>query len=808
MLIFFKRSPIHGLIVFLLLVFFGFCTRGEQPKVHSLAGEWEIVRGKNWEHNQSWQKINLPNNISGNEDFKDYKGWVTIRKEIPLALMDKDDPLLLDTGLLCDVFEVYVNGHLIGSKGKERPYQSAMYRRWVGPIPETALSNESRSERNYIIIAIYTNGIYGIDVEGPDIRIGSYDRLVSDLWTSEVLRFLLIGIYLAVGFYHFLLAYKRPKDIYYLFFGLFCLSFSLVGFFNTYAREWVFADHVLFRMKMQHIITYSLPLWLFCFLRFLYEGKGSRFLSIFAIFTVILSLTSAIGSYSIMLKCLLVWEVAAVLLALFFIISTCKRVIGGNRDARYLLGGIVIVMFAAINDVLSDIYSIPSIKLSEYAFLTVILGIAGVLGNRFMGLHKEVEMLNSSLEDKVDERTSELQKTVQEMQKLREQQDADYFLTALLVQPLAGILKEQQNVILQSFVRQKKQFVFRKKQAEIGGDLVSAHRIELRNKAYTVFINGDAMGKSIQGAGGALVLGTVFKAHVTRTQLSPQAKDRSPEQWLKEAIKELQSIFVSFDGSMLVSCILGLVDETTGMLYFANAEHPFACLYSKGKATFIEEQAVMRKLGMPKVDGYFRVYTHLLKPTESVIIGSDGKDELLILDPDTNEDVVHSFEEDFLKRVEDAGGDLAEIFKAIERTGKIMDDISLLKIIYSGDGIELVELDEMMQELKLAFNGRDDEKVFNISSQIYERDPSNDEAMYFLARSALKLRKFHIASDLGESLRCRHPTSDGALLLLCETYRHLGNLDRSKAMLTKLLKLNPNHPQGLNIAEMLGLNPP
>ncbi len=49
----------------------------------------------------------------------------------------------------------------------------------------------------------------------------------------------------------------------------------------------------------------------------------------------------------------------------------------------------------------------------------------------------------------------------------------------------------------------------------------------------TVFINGDAMGKSIQGAGGAIVLGVVFKSVVARTRIVKEAKNKHPEQHWK-----------------------------------------------------------------------------------------------------------------------------------------------------------------------------------------------------------------------------------------------------------------------------------
>ena len=49
---------------------------------------------------------------------------------------------------------------------------------------------------------------------------------------------------------------------------------------------------------------------------------------------------------------------------------------------------------------------------------------------------KTIEEYNKTLELKVEQRTEELKKTLDEVQALKVQQDGDYFLTSLLLQPL------------------------------------------------------------------------------------------------------------------------------------------------------------------------------------------------------------------------------------------------------------------------------------------------------------------------------------------------------------------------------------
>lgn len=216
---------------------------------------------------------------------------------------------------------------------------------------------------------------------------------------------------------------------------------------------------------------------------------------------------------------------------------------------------------------------------------------------------KKLQQYAEQLEVKVQERTKELENTLKEVQSLKHQQDGDYFLTSLLLQPFNVNHAMHENVRVDFLLEQKKKFTFKQYEKEIGGDLNIANQIILNNRSYTVFLNADAMGKSMQGAGGALVLGSVFESIITRTQLLSEARNTYPERWIKNTFLELHKIFEGFDGSMLVSLVLGVVDNETGLLYFINAEHPWIVLYRDGIASFIENELMFRKLGTSGVQG-------------------------------------------------------------------------------------------------------------------------------------------------------------------------------------------------------------
>ena len=286
------------------------------------------------------------------------------------------------------------------------------------------------------------------------------------------------------------------------------------------------------------------------------------------------------------------------------------------------------------------------------------------------------------LEDMVKERTVELRTTLEQVQALKNQQDADYYLTTLLILPLRVNQANNKNVNVQFIVRQKKQFMFRQWEVEIGGDICIAHSIQLRERPFTVFMNGDAMGKSIQGAGGALVLGAVFQSIIERTRISDTVKNQPPETWIKNTLIELSKVFLSFDGATYASLVIGAVDEATGLMHYINADHPPMVLYRKGKAEFIDSEIRLRKLGFAIPEESVVVRSLQLEPHDTVIAGSDGRDDVLLVE--TEEKNIYADEGHFLQRVQEADGDLEGILERLIQAGKLTDDLSLLRIRFGG----------------------------------------------------------------------------------------------------------------------------
>jgi HAMP domain-containing protein len=88
-----------------------------------------------------------------------------------------------------------------------------------------------------------------------------------------------------------------------------------------------------------------------------------------------------------------------------------------------------------------------------------------------------------TLEEKVQERTRDLNAKMEEVHALKVQQDGDYFLTALINKPLMTNWNKSRYVGTEFYVEQKKKFAFRERDSELGGDICITGNLRFRATA-------------------------------------------------------------------------------------------------------------------------------------------------------------------------------------------------------------------------------------------------------------------------------------------------------------------------------------
>ncbi len=411
----------------------------------------------------------------------------------------------------------------------------------------------------------------------------------------------------------------------------------------------------------------------------------------------------------------------------------------------------------------------------------------GLLAETFNSMVAEIRDYSQHLEEMVQTRTRELQEALQHVQALKDQQDADYFLTTMLANPLFKNYNRSQLVSTEFLVEQKKRFQFKARTGELGGDLCVSGNLNFGGNRWTMFLNGDAMGKSMQGAGGTLVMGTVINSIMSRSASHGRVLDITPEQWLEDTHRELQEVMLTFDGSMYVSCVLGLIEDTTGRLLFFNAEHPFCVLYRGGRARFIEESVNSRKLGMP-LQTEFSLHTLELLPGDVIVVGSDGRDDLQL----SVAGGMRQINEDsglFLRVVERARGNLAVIREELGREGEMIDDLSLIRIGYKEGGVAPQPADFAVDEVVKRIRGKD----YAGALELLDRPDSAALGflpLYYRGLCLARLGRLEEAARALEEARVHDREQALVFRLLGRVYADLGRLDDAEHMYVEAVALN------------------
>jgi serine phosphatase RsbU (regulator of sigma subunit) len=519
-----------------------------------------------------------------------------------------------------------------------------------------------------------------------------------------------------------------------------------------------------------------------------------------------------------------------------------------------LLGG-----FAPVYDKDGNLYCVAGIDISDQVILDqqsysgtmtilqiVALSVSVISSVLSMFLYRRKAIQIEAAHIKLLESENNLRQAFDEVTQLKVQQDGDYFLTSLLINPLLRKEVQSNALAVDFYIDQKKKFIFKKRSAELGGDICIAREIVLKDKRYLAFTNGDAMGKSIQGAGGALVMAVLYNSYIDRTPLSASLYQKTPEAWLTEIYEELQRVFASFNGSMLISAILGLIDEETGAMYFFNAEHPWLIRYHNGNATFVENELTMRKIGSIESDTGITIRAMQLHCNEVIFLGSDGRDDILVgIDAETGQRVINEDETRFLHCLEDAGGELKRLVENVARDGELTDDFTLIRIEWKkpspavppefesiranalkafantrdAQTAELLRKTmllypdaEVVEKLAICYReqGKDHE-VIQVYQQGLDTWPLHEIMLYSMVNECRRMinkifdeskgkepakkslmEYLRLAIDYGERLLIVNPNHFKGMLHVADCYRMVGRFADAKALLPRARKISPD----------------
>lgn len=522
------------------------------------------------------------------------------------------------------------------------------------------------------------------------ILIGNQDVVMGEINRRTASDLFLFGGLFIMFAYHVCVYALRRKDLSALYFAILCAAMSarvlLTG--ERFLNQLIPGFPWELGLKLEYLSILIVPLSFYMFSAVLYPAERSqrvvRFLQYYVGLHIAIILVTPGSIFSHIMLYMPLFFLASILSVAWMILRALRRKREGSLTITI---GLIFLGLSMQADLFFYVRSSQATYFMPIGFYIFIFFQSFILSVRFSRAFSATEMLvdqvaklNAGLEEKVQARTFELDRTLQTVQKLNEHQNGDYFLTSLLIDPFTRNRVSSDRFKIDFFLKQKKQFEFRGRRNEIGGDINIAANIVLQGRPHIFFINGDAMGKSSQGAGGVIVLGSACESLLARHASS--SKSQPAKKWLRDAFRELHAVFIGFGGCMLVSAVIGIVDEENEKLYFINAEHPHSVLLREGRASFLETELTHRKLGVMTEDlKNTKIQTHKLIRGDTLIFGSDGRDDIII-GVSNGTQTINEDEHLFLNHVEQADGRLEDIAAVIQKTGQLMDDLSLLKLEY------------------------------------------------------------------------------------------------------------------------------
>lgn len=405
-----------------------------------------------------------------------------------------------------------------------------------------------------------------------------------------------------------------------------------------------------------------------------------------------------------------------------------------------------------------------------------------------------------------------------------EKQNGDYFLLRLLFEPLLKFHIPKATVEIETHLQQHKTFPFRGKSYSIGGDFIYVDELMLAGEKYVFAANADAMGKSVQGASGAIVFGVLVNTLIQRTKLRESEAAKSPERWLKEAYHEIDNVFKTFDGAMIVSAILLLIHES-GTVFHINAEHPCLVLYRGGKVIQFASENQLFKFGTAVSKEDFPIQLFKLQQGDCLVLASDGRDDILIVDEQSQKAMMNHNQDIFGESLLAADGNLKKCIEIMGTKGRFSDDLSVIMIrpplrpelevidnlpqlveqalLSSSEAIAdlvskyTVQIAEIEKQVKRIMNHFIANKAYaigyEIASLLLKTSPFSNKLLYYASYLARKAGSFEDAAELGERLRHREPFHLSNLLNLCYTYIRIGNRKRAKFMHERAAALEPDN---------------
>lgn len=507
----------------------------------------------------AWSQVSLPlsaQDLSLFEKKEDAVYWYRIHISVPEGYPESS--VGINLGKIADVDETWWNGTLIGRSGSvDDPRSHASNRLRQYEIPASALKP---GEVN--VLAVRVRNTWRAD-ELPgrgSFFISPYTAMRTAFFRTGMRELVFPVVYLVFFAYFLLLYSKRTGQKENLLYSLFSLGFALYSMCRTDIKYEYISDFNLLQKLEFGSMYASIPLLMAFVLVYFGERHRIYHYAYYAFSVLCLAVLIVLRDHLHWYNLNVYFIQYTWIFPFFELFRTLVRNYRKSADSRIMLFTFGFVCAAIAHDILISrgikLFSLIDFWLTPFAMFAYVGGIATILSVRFANSMNQIEELNETLERKVEERTAELDKSLQEI-RMRDEKIQHELVMAGTVQQ--SLLPERlPDWPVRTAVRYQPL-------REVSGDFY--HFARTPDGGYLMFI-GDVSGHGMPAALYAILAVKAYNEAV-RIENTPSAiLSRVNDELCRLSTSHyLTSFVVKYDGE--------------GRLQIGNAGHPRAILLSR-----------------------------------------------------------------------------------------------------------------------------------------------------------------------------------------------------------------------------------
>lgn len=405
----------------------------EEDKLFKLNGEWEFYWSQLLSPEELKHKpeptgyLNMPanwNTFTLNGTALPNTGYATFSLSVIVDEPEQTRGLLIP--VMYSNYKLWIDGQLVAVSGEVgRDTTSSVPDKSTKVVYFTPKSNQFK-----LVLQISNYDNYAGGMWEP-LRYGSYETVQASHVQNVAFTACLIGVVIMTSLYHIGLGIFRKKDKSTIYFGIFCITVIMR---NLMVGE-VFWTKLFpsfpwdIAMKIEYLCLYlPLPIMATFFKLIFPQEISTRFMKLVWIPALVYSAVTILTTHDIYYHFLVYYQVIILLFFVYIMYALILAVRHKRDGAGYALLGFVIYISVSAYELISFMYNQPELGLNLIGLALFTISFSVVLSKRLASsfemterLAAELALTNTSLDQKVQDRTKELAESNEKLMKLNSQ---------------------------------------------------------------------------------------------------------------------------------------------------------------------------------------------------------------------------------------------------------------------------------------------------------------------------------------------------------------------------------------------------